>query len=380
MYQPQPTIKASRNNNSKMIILELSSLSSMKLSICLIPSTPSSGSPTTTSPYALDYLVGTIINSFWTGVVQIQTYLFFQRFPKDPFVMKLLVASMWLLQTFSIIGCVDLAYFELIRTLNDPSLLSVVPWNIRYLATHRMIITTLTQVIFTTRLWAYGRDLRMIMLLAVSIAVTLGLGIVNSIYTWRITDAKFSYWTQTAWNTSIVVTDVLISTYLSYLMQRRKNGFRSTNSIMNMITLYGILNGAISSAVAALACIGCHLDQNQLGMLNLSLNVAMWSPPLMICVTLANLHLRSTLRSLMPRDESIPMPSFSLQVMRFSRTSARRQTQPVTTVISGAANFPVLSQRLQVKETSPRVAITPTQAHNNTHVDDNSIQEVYIGN
>ncbi|KAF8318017.1 hypothetical protein DL93DRAFT_493006 [Clavulina sp. PMI_390] len=118
-----------------------------------------------------------------------------------------------------------------------------------------MLITTLTQIIFASRLWAYGRNLRMIMLVGVSITATLGLGIADSIYLWCTSNPQLSYWTQTAWDVLIVFTNVVISAYLSYLMWRLNTGFRSTNSIMNLIRLYGILNGAINSAIGVL-CLG----------------------------------------------------------------------------------------------------------------------------
>ncbi|KAF8313606.1 hypothetical protein DL93DRAFT_2080929 [Clavulina sp. PMI_390] len=50
--------------------------------------------------YLLDILIGTLLNSFWTGVIHVQTYLFYQRFPKDPHYVKLIVAILWVAQTF----------------------------------------------------------------------------------------------------------------------------------------------------------------------------------------------------------------------------------------------------------------------------------------
>ncbi|KAF8318006.1 hypothetical protein DL93DRAFT_490634 [Clavulina sp. PMI_390] len=36
----------------------------------------------------------------WTGVAQVQTYLFYRRFPEDPYVIKLLVAVLWYSPSF----------------------------------------------------------------------------------------------------------------------------------------------------------------------------------------------------------------------------------------------------------------------------------------
>ncbi|KAF8318007.1 hypothetical protein DL93DRAFT_2165416 [Clavulina sp. PMI_390] len=94
---------------------------------------------------------------------------------------------------------------------------------------------------------------------------------------------------------------------------------------MTLITLYGITNGAISSAVALLSLLG-----NQLGLTNISINVALWSSPLAIVVVLANLHLRSTLRALDSYDQSIPVPSFSLHVVGRAPRSGQGTHQSIS--------------------------------------------------
>ncbi|KAF8318008.1 hypothetical protein DL93DRAFT_2095553 [Clavulina sp. PMI_390] len=178
---------------------------------------------------------------------------------------------------------------------------------------------------------------------------TSALGIANSEDTWRSTGGDGSYWTQTAWNISIVVTDIVISGYLSYLMRKRRTGFRSTNSMTTLITLYGVTNGAVSSAVALVAFLG-----NQLVNVDMSINIALWSPPLMICVVLAN-----ALRALVPPDESIPMPSFSLHVL--ARAPRGRYAAPQ---VASQGIHRSTSTTLSSEETgTPRVPEPKAQDH-----------------
>ncbi|KAF8318015.1 hypothetical protein DL93DRAFT_490930 [Clavulina sp. PMI_390] len=155
--------------------------------------------------------------------MQVQTYLFYCKFPNDPYFMKALVATMWLLQSLNFFTNLDLAYFHLIRAIKDPLLLSEIPWTVRYLGTHRVFITSLTQTYFAFRLWSYAQDRCMSLLLGVLTTTTLALGIANSIDTWQTSDDGYSHWTQTAWNISIV-----------------GGGFHKLTAVLVPITLIGI--------------------------------------------------------------------------------------------------------------------------------------------
>ncbi|KAF8300422.1 hypothetical protein DL93DRAFT_577170 [Clavulina sp. PMI_390] len=290
-----------------MVVPKLTSMSPIQLPTHLIPTALSTRS-TVGDPYLAHFLLGTVLNSFWTGVVQVQTYLFFKNFPKDPHFTKILVATMWLLQIFFLGATVDLVYIELIRAPKDFILLSEIPWILPYLGTHKMLINTLTQIFFASRLWGYGREPLIMVFLGILIAANIVMAIVNTVESWRNTTGKVSTWSVTPWNVLIVVTDIVISIYLSYLMRKRRSGFRSTDSMLTSLTLYGVANGAISSAIALLVFVG-----NQIGVVTININILLWSSPLLICVVLANLHLRNALRARLPVDESIPTPSFSLK-------------------------------------------------------------------
>ncbi|KAF8313604.1 hypothetical protein DL93DRAFT_1148816 [Clavulina sp. PMI_390] len=293
-------------------------------------------SQSSASSYWVAFLIGNVLNSFWTGVMQVQTYMFFRKFPKDPFYVKLIVGALWYgdlfsrcsmppsndainrrsSQTFFFFSCFSLAYYELIKGMKDPALLYVVPWTLRYLSTQRAITTTLTQTYFVSRLWRYGRNVYMTSLLVVLVGTTLAFGIQNNYDNWLVpVSGNYYYWSQRAWSISIVITDALISGYLFFLMRRGRDGFKSTSSIMRLITVYGVATGGVSSILAIII-----LVSSESKWLGIMINFTMWSSPVVICAVLANLHLRSALRALIPKEESIPMPSFSLHVLgRISR-------------------------------------------------------------
>ncbi|KAF8304830.1 hypothetical protein DL93DRAFT_415295 [Clavulina sp. PMI_390] len=265
------------------------------------------------SPYLGDLLVGVILNSFWTGVMHVQTYTLHQKFPNDPWNIKIIVVVLWLSQTFYFFSCLFMIYNTLILTLVAQNPLEVPIWEIRWLAPHKTIVTAVYQIFFAMRLWSYDRDLRMIIPLGGLILTTLGLSIMGCIHVWQIlplASTSYFWWEQSACYALIVAIDLFISSYLVFLMLRKKNGFKSTNSIIHLILLFGVTTGAVSSIFAVVGLIS-----NQVGWFRGIIATSVWSPVIMVCAVLANLHLRSALRARMMPDESIPPPSFSLRIL-----------------------------------------------------------------
>ncbi|KAF8308306.1 hypothetical protein DL93DRAFT_2087063 [Clavulina sp. PMI_390] len=164
----------------------------------------------------------------------------------------------------------------------------------RYLSYQTMIVTTLTQIFFASRLWAYGRDFRVMVPLGLLILTTFVFGIWSTIDAWTLeSNGKGSeiYRVFTTWKSLTVGTDLTISIYLCFLMIRRRSGIKSTDSFMNLIMLYGVASGALSSVLAVI-----NLVADDTLSFRDTLLVAPLYPPVMVCAVLANLHLRSSLR------------------------------------------------------------------------------------
>ncbi|KAF8304823.1 hypothetical protein DL93DRAFT_414815 [Clavulina sp. PMI_390] len=186
--------------------------------------------------------IGVILNSFWTAVMHIQIYTWRRRFPKDSPHIKVLIGTL----------CAStLLYNALIsdaRSSSDASL-----WELNWMGPHKALVTTLYQIFFTVRLWLYGRDLRFVVPLVLFVATTAGFGIFNAWYAWN-RFAEF-WWQKTAVYALILITDILLSGYLAFLMFRPRSRFKSTESMMYLIMVYGVATGAITSVLALVGLI-----------------------------------------------------------------------------------------------------------------------------
>ncbi|KAF8304829.1 hypothetical protein DL93DRAFT_2090075 [Clavulina sp. PMI_390] len=142
-------------------------------------------------------------------------------------------------------------YNALIVAATDASKVST--WELRWMAPHKLIVTAVYQIFFTIRLWSYGRNVLIIMILGLLIVATSVLSVMACYHVWHIepfVQTSYFWWEQTACSTLIVATDVLLSFYLAVVMLKQRNGFKSTNSILYMITLFTVATGAVNSIFA----------------------------------------------------------------------------------------------------------------------------------
>ncbi|KAF8313715.1 hypothetical protein DL93DRAFT_1163365 [Clavulina sp. PMI_390] len=251
------------------------------------------------------FLVTIWLNSFWTGVMHVQAYLYYRRFPRDSVYIKLLVLTLCLFQTFYF--CLSFLYYNLIYAAENNATILAGTWDVHYIATHRLITTTLTQVFFAGRLWAYGLHVWMMVPLGIMVVATLGIGIAENYNAWHLQPgSKLFVWSVSAWNSLM-------------------SGFRSTNSVIRMITLYGVASGTINSLLALGSLIF-----NQIECFSGQFLTIAWPPVITICAVLANLQVRSSLRALIPTDQSIPTPSFSMKALEAmpQRHAPGRSTHP----------------------------------------------------
>ncbi|KAF8312984.1 hypothetical protein DL93DRAFT_2228787 [Clavulina sp. PMI_390] len=237
-------------------------------------------------------------------------------------------------------------YYELITCQKNPLLLLRVPWEVQYANAQMLIVSTTAYTFFAIRLWGFGQDIRVIAPLVLLITTTFELnvvfGAVTTVWAFRAKSVEsttsFSYWGVTVFSALLVATDSTISAYLSYLMTTQKRGLlKSTHSTVNLISLYGVATGAVSSSFAIMLAISYHLEWIA-GILLFSSS----APPITVCAVLANLHMRSALRGLTTNTQLITSSSLpSIPNFRFSQARGQRVSCANRSPLDNA--FPITS-------------------------------------
>ncbi|KAF8312985.1 hypothetical protein DL93DRAFT_1213814 [Clavulina sp. PMI_390] len=216
----------------------------------------------TFAAYAGGMLGGVLVNSFFTGIVNVQAHRYYAKFPKDGIHIKLVVAILWMAQMIYLPINVFAVYYDLVTCQKNPLLLLNVPWEVRYTTIHILIVSTTAYIFFAIRLWAFGHDLRVMIPLALLIAASFSVGAVTCVWALQpksIEDTSvFSYWGVSVFYGLLVATDSTISVYLSYLMLAQKRRIQTSSSTMNLIMLYGVTTGAVSSFFSIMLVISYH--------------------------------------------------------------------------------------------------------------------------
>ncbi|KAF8312450.1 hypothetical protein DL93DRAFT_2168334 [Clavulina sp. PMI_390] len=298
-------------------------------------------------------LIGLIFNGFFTGVINAQVYLYFCNFPRDSNGFKMMVGILWVIQMLYLPISTFGTYYELISCQPNPLMLLDVRWyaqgNSIFKYTNRenvfsssfLVVDALTPlrnfVALNHNSCAYFLRLSTMVIWERYLHDDtfgdaddnhLGLWIVGyRSYTDQFTVANpdsLGHWSVMVWNSLVVVTDLTISVYLSYLMMRKRSAIRSTNSIMNLVMLYGLTTGMVSTVLA----ITIVLAYKQAWISGIAL-FGTCGPPVTICAVLANLHMRSGLRSREARDARIPT-SFSIPGLSQLLRSRSQQILPIT--------------------------------------------------
>jgi len=189
------------------------------------------------------------------GITSLQTYMYFIRYPKDPRWTKNIVSSLWMMDTFHIFLISHAIYHYLVLNYANPSSLESGIWSLFLSIGVNVAIAFLTQCFFIHRLhqlsggkwWITGPIL-------VSVLAHLCFGIETMIELFQKKDfdrlSEITYIAALPFAVLAVLSDILITVALCVLLHNSRTGFRSTNSMLNLIIVYAINRCLLTSVVA----------------------------------------------------------------------------------------------------------------------------------
>ncbi|KAJ7842950.1 hypothetical protein B0H14DRAFT_2695825 [Mycena olivaceomarginata] len=202
--------------------------------------------------------IGVIFAAFFQGLLTVQAYIYYEQFPRDSWVLKTLVAVVWL---------TDLAHLGVVGSIPWHTL--VVNWgNVPVLSSqnkersiHVILVgipSILCQAFFLHRLWKMSqKKWTLVVPLALASLAVFGLEFFLSIQntinpdpTSYIHDKKEAI----SMFTIGAATDFCIAVSMVYYLQRGKAGFDTTNFILTRLIQYTVATG-LASSLLAVACV-----------------------------------------------------------------------------------------------------------------------------
>lgn len=202
---------------------------------------------------------GVVAASILYGIGTVQSFTYFRRFSKtDSGVLKLLILFLWILDSVDLTFIVHAVYTYAITDFGN-MLAELKPlWSI----TSHVVISSLSDIIvrslFCQRIWKLS-DKNILLTTAVGFTsiIVFASGIAFSAWGYL----GHSYFVTDDWQLSVflytyfisgAVSDMLIATVLCLLLARKRSAFQRTNSLINILMMYSINTGVLTSCCAIL--------------------------------------------------------------------------------------------------------------------------------
>ncbi|OSC97475.1 hypothetical protein PYCCODRAFT_1471780 [Trametes coccinea BRFM310] len=208
-------------------------------------------------------LISTVIAAVLYGVTVVLSLYYYDRFPKDPWMLKLGVAVVWALDTTSLVLDVHAIYYYLIANYNNPPALLVQVWSIQVellITRFKFTAVFVVQIFFIHRIYQLRPNIWYIPLfLALTAVTSYALIIVIVIPVFKNSDwndvqsGQVNRPLVANWLTGLIV-DVSITVVLCWYLWSEKNYVRrGTRRLINRIIIFSVNRGAIAAGAQFLS-------------------------------------------------------------------------------------------------------------------------------
>ncbi|TFK43284.1 hypothetical protein BDQ12DRAFT_171820 [Crucibulum laeve] len=205
--------------------------------------------------------IGVLCAGMLYGVSCVQTWFYFNRYPKDVWYIKVLVTATWAFDTVHQILISHTVYRYVITNYNNPEILSRMVWSILLEVLFNGFIGLLVQGFLTLRVWRLSnKNIPLTVTVAAVVLAEFGCSVAFAIqsmqlHTW-IELGKLKGLSMTV-NALGVVADVLIVAALFFFLHRSRTGFKKSDTMISRLILFTVSTGLLTTicAIASLVSI-----------------------------------------------------------------------------------------------------------------------------
>jgi len=204
-------------------------------------------------------LIGGLFAAAFWGFTSVQTYVYYQYYPKDRPILKLIVAILWILDTLDACLTSHVIYHYLVINYMNPSSITIPVWSMII----HILVTTITDVfircLITVRVWKLSnQNILLTSIVWIICLCDLTIGVAISVKAFH-----FVSWIQLGvlaplLYASFIATfagDVYVSVVLCYYLFKSRTGYWRTDTLINTLIIYIVTTGLLSSIDATLGII-----------------------------------------------------------------------------------------------------------------------------
>ncbi|KAI0714548.1 hypothetical protein C8Q76DRAFT_727080 [Earliella scabrosa] len=244
-------------------------------------------------------LVGALVSALLSGTVTTQTFVYLKIYGGDDYRRNILiVCTLWLLDTLHLSMAFASAWIYLIQNWGNDHIYDFIPWTIALTVALTAVVTLISHCFFAHRVYilsgcSWWLTLPILVLavgrLAAALVSTSEMITLRS-YEAFVDQVGWVFTTGLSLSTSV---DVLITVSLIALLQRSRTGFSTiTDHLIDVVTLYTVETGLVTSITTAVSLICWLIMPRNLIFLALHFSIS----KLYATSTLATLNARKSLR------------------------------------------------------------------------------------
>ncbi|KAI0647868.1 hypothetical protein C8Q79DRAFT_536157 [Trametes meyenii] len=227
------------------------------------PPPPTAGGPSASLGLGDSFgvmLLSTIIAAAMYGLTVLQTLFYYEKFPKDSWMLKTTVAIVWILDTVTIVLDSHAIYYYLIVNFNNPSALLNQVWSVQVEILVTFSAVVIVQLFFVVRIYQLRPYAWYIPLAMATIAVA-SYALIIVIFSQVFHHTAWSDVQSSAVNNPLVVNWVLglvVDTSITivlcwYLWSEKVYVRHKTHRMLNRIIIFSVNRGAIAAGTQLLS-------------------------------------------------------------------------------------------------------------------------------
>ncbi|KAI0367132.1 hypothetical protein BV20DRAFT_1055112 [Pilatotrama ljubarskyi] len=205
-------------------------------------------------------LIGTFLGLMLYGLTVHQTYRYWRLYPRDVSWLKCLVLGILMVETLHTTLCMIAVYYHLVTNYFNPATLLVGHWSTRLLTPTTGVTILLCQSFYAFRVYLIGPHYIYRLLVSVAIVFMVcvcGFTTAATVEGFRLSldDFKQVSWLISAVFGCAVVVDMCLTGTLVVVLLRSRTGFKRTDSLIEVLIIYSINTGLLTSIFGVLCFI-----------------------------------------------------------------------------------------------------------------------------
>jgi len=208
-------------------------------------------------------VLGWGVSCLFFGMLCIQVWTYYQRYPNDSRSYKALVVSLWVLEAVHQAFVGHVAWFYVVENFGSLLVLLKPPvWTLSIQTVLGALVGLIVKMCFGMRVWKFSRGNFVVTGLIMGMALAQFATAV--VYTVRSFDLHIGQADQIAGLGTValslgVATDIFTAASLSYFLHKMRTGYRKSDTLINRLIIYSVNTGLLTSVFSAAVLVSYNL-------------------------------------------------------------------------------------------------------------------------